>query len=449
MVGRKSSNCSPQPAKRPKIVETETETGPVSGSAGSHAAEDDASKDVTEDLPINAQPSPVSAVTASCTSRPRRSAAANSAAAITAMSLEDGTTFTVASRDNIHERLFAPITEAELKAWKGWSDIESEPAFFNFILKELGVQDATIFELFGVDEASISHLPDPLGLIFLYKFVEEDDKEAYEDCPEDLWFANQTTENACGTVAMLNIAMNCERLVLGDHLTRFKAATQPLHPALRGHMLSTNETIRSKHNSFARRIDMLMSDLSLKLEWAEAAAKKGKPASARRSSKKRTRRRASNDEAAFHFIAYVPMGKDVWELNGMQEKPLKLGSFDGDWTTMARDRIAARMSNYAAYDDSAIFNLLALCHTPPAKPDVANGTGGTDGTDGTDGTRSNSFAAAGDDADGGGVRRAAARKGDYTPAVHTWLKKLADKGVLQRLATGEPEEPLAEGEETG
>lgn len=32
---------------------------------------------------------------------------------------------------------------------------------------------------------------DPLGLIFLYKFVEEDTEEAYEDCPENLWFANQ------------------------------------------------------------------------------------------------------------------------------------------------------------------------------------------------------------------------------------------------------------------
>lgn len=32
-------------------------------------------------------------------------------------------------------------------------------AFFNFILNELGIHDATIFELFGVDESSISYLP--------------------------------------------------------------------------------------------------------------------------------------------------------------------------------------------------------------------------------------------------------------------------------------------------
>ncbi|CAK7237643.1 hypothetical protein SBRCBS47491_010059 [Sporothrix bragantina] len=441
MARRKASNASPQPAKRTKVDEAGFPC--PNGSASSRAAHDAASKDASENAPIDTPPSPVSPSPAPRSSRPLRAAATKSAAATAMISVEDSAAASVPSRDAIHERLFAPITEAELKAWKGWSDIESEPAFFNFILKELGVQDATIFELFGVDETSISYLPEPLGLIFLYKFVEEDDEEAYENCPENLWFANQTTENACGTIAMLNIAMNCDRLGLGEHLTRFKTATQPLNPALRGHLLSTDETIRSKHNSFARRIDMLMSDLSLKLEWAEAGKKK-KSASSRKSAKTKKKRRADEDEAAFHFIAYVPMGNDVWELNGMQAKPLKLGSFNGDWTAMARDRIAARMSNYAAYDDTAIFNLLALCHTPrKAAQNEANGVNETAEANGA----GENAATVEDDVDDGGVRRAAARKGDYTPAVQSWLKKLADKGVLQRLATGEPDEPLVEGDE--
>ncbi|CAK7205607.1 hypothetical protein SEUCBS139899_008385 [Sporothrix eucalyptigena] len=445
MTRRRASNGTLQPAKRTKVDGPSIEC--LNGSAGSRASNDDTQKDAPDDTPddtpVDAPPSPVSPSPAPRSSRPRRAAATKSAAATNAIVVEDGAAASVPSRDAIHERLFAPITETELKAWKGWSDIESEPAFFNFILKELGVQDATIFELFGVDESSISYLPDPLGLIFLYKFVEEGDEEAYEDCPENLWFANQTTANACGTIAMLNIAMNCDRLGLGDHLTRFKTATQPLHPALRGHLLSTDETIRSKHNSFARRIDMLVSDLSLKLEWAEAGAKTAKAASSRKSTKKK-KKKADEDEAAFHFIAYVPMGNDVWELNGMQEKPLKLGSFDGDWTAMARERIATRMRNYAAFDDTAIFNLLALCHTPKIlKAGETNGANGTNETNGT----TNSEPMPTDDDDEGGVRRAAARKGDYTPAVHSWLKKLADKGVLQRLATGEPDEPLGEGDE--
>lgn len=62
----------------------------------------------------------------------------------------------------------------------------------------------------------------------------------------------QTTVNACATIAILNIAMNCQDLHLGDNLDKFRAETQPLSPALRGHLLSNNDVIRTAHNSFAR-----------------------------------------------------------------------------------------------------------------------------------------------------------------------------------------------------
>ncbi|ERT02646.1 hypothetical protein HMPREF1624_00947 [Sporothrix schenckii ATCC 58251] len=451
MTRRKASTGSPQPSKRTKVSEDGTRS--TNGSVDSPTtvrgtATDTLQDDAIDEAKMKLPSSPVSPSPAPRTSRPHRAATQRALAATAVIVAEDDATAAVPSRDLIHEQLFTPITETELKAWQGWSDIESEPEFFNFILNGLGIQDATIFELMGVDESSISYLPWPLGLIFLYKFVEEDAEEEYEHCPEHLWFANQTTENACGTIAMLNIAMNCERLGLGEHLTRFKAATQPLHPALRGHLLSSDEAIRSTHNSFARRIDMLMSDLSLKLEWA-GAGKKAKRKNA--NNKKKRKKAADEDEPAFHFIAYVPMGNDVWELNGMQEKPLKLGPFNGDWTASARERIATRMAKYASYDESAGFSLLALCHTPKkenaaGQANESNGVGelnnGTNGTSkwGPPTTNSN-------DEDDSGVRRAAARKGDYTPAVHFWLKKLADKGVLQRLATGEPDDQIIEEDE--
>ncbi|EFW99842.1 ubiquitin carboxyl-terminal hydrolase [Grosmannia clavigera kw1407] len=359
-------------------------------------------------------------------SNPRRTAAIAAAAATAEAAAAEAATAAVPSADEIHERAFARITTAERDAWQGWTDIESEPAFFNFILGELGIQGATIQEVFSVDEASADYLPNPGGLIFLYRFVEEAEEDVREDCPDELWFANQTTSNACATIAMLNIAMNCPGLRLGDVLTRFKAATQHLHPALRGHLLSSHALIRSKHNSFARRLDMLTSDIALKHEWTEAERKRRR-ARARKSSSRsgsignengNTKKKisADDDEAAFHFIAYVPMGQDVWELNGMQNKGLRLGSFTRDWTAMARERIAARMLAYSQYDDRAVFSLLALCQTGVG-PD-----GGPDRSLDED------------------VARAAARRSDYTPAVHSWIKKLADKGVLRRLATGEAEE---------
>ena len=51
---------------------------------------------------------------------------------------------------------------------------------------------------------------------------------------------------------MVNIAMNCEGMTLGETLERFKSDTKDLNPALRGHLLSFNDKIRVAHNSFAR-----------------------------------------------------------------------------------------------------------------------------------------------------------------------------------------------------
>lgn len=118
---------------------------------------------------------------------------------------------------------------------------------------------------------------------------------------------------------------------------------------------------------------------------------------------------------------------------------------------MARERIATRMAS-AAYDSNAVFSLLALCHTPRKTKGTNNASeaNGAHETNGSNGDATNRMTGNGhpatnnDDEDDGGASRAAARKGDYTPAVHTWLKKLANKGLLRQLATGEPDEPILE-----
>ena len=62
----------------------------------------------------------------------------------------------------------------------------------------------------------------------------------------------QTIDNACATIALLNIVMNVEGISLGDELTTFKSDTQKLKPAYRGKRLGENDFIRNIHNSFAR-----------------------------------------------------------------------------------------------------------------------------------------------------------------------------------------------------
>jgi ubiquitin carboxyl-terminal hydrolase L5 len=155
--------------------------------------------------------------------------------------------------------------------------------------------------------------------------------------------------------------MNVPQLDLGDNLKTFKEETQMLKPPYRGQRLGLNDFVRSNHNSFARRMDILNSDLALSNDvdkWNKT----------RRNPKKRvatgkTRIKADDDENGFHFVAYVPVDDEVWRLDGLQRQPVCIGQYKGNWTSMARDNVSKRMAQYVDVD-GVQFNLLSLCRSP-------------------------------------------------------------------------------------
>lgn len=67
----------------------------------------------------------------------------------------------------------------------------------------------------------------------------------------------QTADNACASVALLNIVNNISDITLGDTLASFKDFTMPFTPALRGDAIANFEFIKRIHNSFARYITPL------------------------------------------------------------------------------------------------------------------------------------------------------------------------------------------------
>lgn len=67
-----------------------------------------------------------------------------------------------------------------------------------------------------------------------------------------LTFSVQTANNACASVALLNIVNNIEGIELGENLQHFKEFTMPFTPALRGDAINNFEFIKKIHNSFAR-----------------------------------------------------------------------------------------------------------------------------------------------------------------------------------------------------
>lgn len=108
------------------------------------------------------------------------------------------------------------------------------------------------------------------GLIFLFRWREDEEKKEEPECPNGVWFANQvrvlglffaakhlltilqTIDNACATIAMLNIVNNIQGIELGENLQAFKDFTKDFTPPLRGDAIANFQFVKEIHNSFAR-----------------------------------------------------------------------------------------------------------------------------------------------------------------------------------------------------
>jgi ubiquitin carboxyl-terminal hydrolase L5 len=72
--------------------------------------------------------------------------------------------------------------------------------------------------------------------------------------------------NACASVALLNIVNNIPNIDLGDNLQQFKDFTAKFSPALRGDAIGNFEFVKEVHNSFARYV--LMQPCPVQLYFA-------------------------------------------------------------------------------------------------------------------------------------------------------------------------------------
>jgi len=134
-------------------------------------------------------------------------------------------------------------------------------------------------------------------------------------------------------------------------------------------------------------MDMLNIDLALENEFDDRRKPKKKTCDPSGSKKRETVTDEDylDDNAAFHFIAYIPINNEVWKLDGLDRQPEKLGLWlflrsispthdinqtplgsceDGDWLSVIRPVLQTRM---AEYEEGQIeFGLLALCQDPLA-----------------------------------------------------------------------------------
>ncbi|EMD97450.1 hypothetical protein COCC4DRAFT_53160 [Bipolaris maydis ATCC 48331] len=273
-----------------------------------------------------------------------------------------------------------PATAFDKETWQGFCEIESEPACFSVILREMGVEGVTVREVFSMDQQFIrENIPQPIyGFILLFHYRQFGDENQQNECSDRVWFANQLpAQDSCATLAMINILMNQTTDVsIGEHLQQFKDFTKDFTPYQRGEAFASFDFVKRIHNSFAKKMDILEGDKHLSHKVKRARRLKTQLAEKSKPRKRGTKsRRASADSVAaddseervednaHHYIAFVPVGNEVWKLDGFDKCPTCVGSFKPEqgetWLESVSDTIATLM---AAGDDD--YGVTALTQSP-------------------------------------------------------------------------------------
>lgn len=192
----------------------------------------------------------------------------------------------------------------------GWNTIVSEPGVFTKLVSNLGVENVQIDELYSIDSHSLREVAPIYAVIFLFKYSNVDREYANRNQPLDgeydanfrengVFFAQQTIQNACATLAVLNALFNSsEEINLGEELQNLRLFTLDFDPEMCGETLSNSEVIRTVHNSFSapRFID---------------TGDQPKPP------------RDDKDDGLYHFVAYMNIHNTIYELDGLKQYPIK------------------------------------------------------------------------------------------------------------------------------
>ncbi|KAG8346313.1 putative Ubiquitin carboxyl terminal hydrolase family 1 [Trypanosoma vivax] len=221
-----------------------------------------------------------------------------------------------------------------------WCLIESDPAVFTELIQLFGVRDVAVEEIVGLEPVLLRGHANVYGLILLFKWNKAQTASNTHgvvvlDAP--IYFAQQTVNNACATLAIVNTLFNhSETIDLGENLTNLLSFTQDMTPNLRGTLVGENETLRSAHNSFAP-----VELFSLDSEVPDAGD-------------------------VYHFVTFVYKNGAIWELDGLQDGPILAGdASDENYKDKLMDVVQGRIREMSAADESEVgkgisFSLMAV-----------------------------------------------------------------------------------------
>ena len=120
--------------------------------------------------------------------------------------------------------------------------IESDPGVFTTLVRTLGVRGVQVVELYDIEPWASDHLNPIYGLVFCFLWRKDNDAlskkdsgglEDGEDDSAKLWFANQLSDDACASMAILNVLLNVEEVDVGEGLGSFRRETESMSSPVR------------------------------------------------------------------------------------------------------------------------------------------------------------------------------------------------------------------------
>ncbi|KAL1024022.1 hypothetical protein UPYG_G00050400 [Umbra pygmaea] len=218
-----------------------------------------------------------------------------------------------------------------------WQPMEINPEMLNKVLSTLGVRATWRFvDVLGLEEEGVASVPSPCcALMLLFPLTPQHDSFRQKQAEEvsdakGVYFMKQTVVNSCGTVALLHaVANNPTRIEYddGSALKKFLDETAKMTPAQRATHLEKNQAIREAH---------------------DGAAAHGQC-------------RVEADKVNFHFITFVNVNGQLYELDGRLEGSVNHGSTSHD--SFIQDAAKVCRGFVEREEEEIRFSAVALCHT--------------------------------------------------------------------------------------
>eukprot|EP01111_Echinosteliopsis_oligospora_P002644 TRINITY_DN1399_c0_g1_i1.p1 TRINITY_DN1399_c0_g1~~TRINITY_DN1399_c0_g1_i1.p1 ORF type:complete len:236 (+),score=80.37 TRINITY_DN1399_c0_g1_i1:68-775(+) len=223
---------------------------------------------------------------------------------------------------------------------KNWAALEANPEVLTQFMHSLGANASYEFtDVFGFDPDLLAMVPQPVVAVLLlfpvdehyqkYRHQQEEKIKADgQTLSKNLYFMKQTIGNACGTIGVLHSVLNNSSSVIGSDgfFKAFLNKTKEMTPDERAAALFDDQQIDTVHAS---------------------SAQQGQ-----------SREIPPEEDVDLHFISFVQVDGNLYELDGTKPFPINHGASSAD--SILQDAVKVIQKIIALNPEENRFTVLAL-----------------------------------------------------------------------------------------